>query len=232
MNNIRYAKAARERLSFGISGVPGLWARSQWWFVGIALAANVFLVGAWNAGPQGDASMGLAGVANAKIRTAGDDSLPEFRRVPGAELKEISKAERAADKVSKRFRIAGEAALAITADVWEVSTRKNIDPLTILAIIGAESGFNPLAESGVGAQGLGQVLGKYHPEKIARVRAKDGHILSVKDNIEELTNVYADCLKRFNGDEVKALQYYNGSLNDKSRKYSNRVLSLKKHLSA
>ncbi|MCP2871745.1 transglycosylase SLT domain-containing protein, partial [Salmonella enterica subsp. enterica serovar Typhimurium] len=52
-------------------------------------------------------------------------------------------------------------------DVYAAASRYKLDPLLLIALISVESAFNPTAESAWGAQGLTQVIPKYHPEKLA-----------------------------------------------------------------
>jgi hypothetical protein len=51
------------------------------------------------------------------------------------------------------------------AEAYETGTKAKLDPTLILAIMAVESGFNPFAQSNVGAQGLMQVMTKVHSEK-------------------------------------------------------------------
>ena len=43
--------------------------------------------------------------------------------------------------------------------------------------------------------------------------------------------IYAEYRTKFNGNQVLALQQYNGSLKDKSRRYSNKVMAMYRQLS-
>lgn len=134
---------------------------------------------------------------------------------------------RAAAWVSKRFHIAQEAAEHITREVFKSAKAHNFDPLLMLAIIGVESRYNPLAESSVGAMGLTQALPEFHPDKIAVISRREGHILNISDNIEFGSRVFGEYNRRFKGDSTLALQQYNGSLDDPRRAYSRKVLELR-----
>ncbi|MCV5245983.1 transglycosylase SLT domain-containing protein, partial [Escherichia coli] len=73
-----------------------------------------------------------------------------------------------ADHVSRRHRVAKVAVEQYVTDIYAAASRYKIDPLLMVALISVESAFNPTAESAWGAQGLTQVIPKYHPEKLAQ----------------------------------------------------------------
>ncbi len=71
--------------------------------------------------------------------------------------------------LSKRYRVAGDAANMLVAMSYSTAKEINIDPLLILAVMAIESGFNPFAESPMGAQGLMQVMSKVHHDKFQKL---------------------------------------------------------------
>ncbi|MBL8440943.1 MAG: transglycosylase SLT domain-containing protein, partial [Betaproteobacteria bacterium] len=72
----------------------------------------------------------------------------------------------ALDYVSRRYRVSTEALEPVFATAQSVGRNLRLDPLLIIAVIGVESGFNPLSQSSAGAQGLMQVLPRYHRDKL------------------------------------------------------------------
>lgn len=67
--------------------------------------------------------------------------------------------------LSKRYRVASDATNMLVSAAYQTAKDTKLDPLLILSVMAIESGFNPFAESPVGAQGLMQVMSKIHHDK-------------------------------------------------------------------
>jgi len=103
------------------------------------------------------------------------------------------------------------------------SLAENIDPLLLLSIISVESTFRPQSKSHAGAIGLTQVIPRWHPKELGRL-PNDGAIWSIPWNIYLGANIIKKYLNSHDNNLTHALQKYNGSLNDKTRRYSRKVL--------
>ncbi len=114
--------------------------------------------------------------------------------------------------------------------------RNGVDPLLILAVIAVESRFNPIAESEQGAVGLMQIVPRFHMDKVdaevdAGVDAAGPSFLPPRTNIAIGTRILKDSIRR-GGGEAAGLQLYNGSFDDESRAYANRVQVERRRLEA
>lgn len=96
-----------------------------------------------------------------------------------------------------------------------------IDLELLMAIIFVESTYKPHAESGVGAIGLMQVVPKWHLDKINQYGDVDV-LYDIRANIAIGTEILMEYVYK-EGNLRAALHRYNGSKNDKTLKYSNRV---------
>lgn len=90
--------------------------------------------------------------------------------------------------------------------VFKESDKQNVDPFLILSVLGVESTFNPSATNKSGARGLGQVIPKWHRDKI---RGRD--IMNIETNIEVSTQVFVDCLNKGNNSIYKAARCYSSN---------------------
>jgi soluble lytic murein transglycosylase-like protein len=88
-------------------------------------------------------------------------------KIPAADQKDAVPREQkwVTNWLSKRYRVAGDATNMLVAATYSTAKEVKIDPLLVLAVMAIESGFNPFAESPVGAQGLMQVMSKIHHAK-------------------------------------------------------------------
>jgi soluble lytic murein transglycosylase-like protein len=127
--------------------------------------------------------------------------------------------------VARTYRIATEAAEDVVLAASESARKLGLDPLLVLAVIAIESRFNPVAESDMGAKGLMQVIPKYHLDKLA-LHGGETAILDPWINVLVGAQILKEYVTRAGSLEA-GLQWYNGSANDESRAYSEKVLAEK-----
>jgi soluble lytic murein transglycosylase-like protein len=97
--------------------------------------------------------------------------------------------------LSKRYRIAPEPLGLLVATAYEAAPRARMEPTLVLAVMAIESGFNPYAQSPVGARGLMQVMTDLHLDKFA----PDTDRLAVLDpqaNLRAGVKVLRECMDR------------------------------------
>ena len=152
-----------------------------------------------------------------QIRYAGTplgDSSPELENQQHRAL---------AGSLSRRYRVAADAAEHLIGAAFEASRQVGIDPLLILAVMAVESRFNPIAESEFGAKGLMQVIPKHHQDKIEEA----GGAQAVLDPMSNIL-IGARILKQYirqTGSVESGLQVYNGALADTSNQYALKVIA-------
>jgi hypothetical protein len=113
--------------------------------------------------------------------------------------------------LSKKYNVAPEPVSALVAEAFEAGARAKLDPTLILAIMAIESGFNPFAQSAVGAQGLMQVMTNVHSDKYVGFGGK----LAAFDPIANLRvgiKVLQECVNRA-GSVEGGLKLYVGAGN-------------------
>lgn len=113
--------------------------------------------------------------------------------------------------LSKKYRVAPEPVSALVAEAYDIGDRVKLDPTLILAVMAIESGFNPFAQSPVGAQGLMQVMTGVHSDKYKNFGGK----LAAFDPVSNLrvgAKVLQECIQR-SGSLAAGLKFYVGAAN-------------------
>ena len=113
--------------------------------------------------------------------------------------------------LSKKYRVAPEPVSALVSEAYDIGSRTKLDPTLILAVMAVESGFNPFAQSAVGAQGLMQVMTKIHSDKYESFGGK----LAAFDPVTNLrvgVKVLQECIARAGSLEA-GLRFYVGAAN-------------------
>lgn len=134
----------------------------------------------------------------------------------------------ALDFVSRRYRVAGEALQPIFVAAQLAGRELHLDPLLIIAVIGVESGFNPFSQSVYGAQGLMQVVPRFHADKLPE-EAAPAAFLDPVTNVRVGASVLRESISRM-GSLEDGLQQFGGAANDPARRYSSKVLAEKQRL--
>ncbi len=133
----------------------------------------------------------------------------------------------ALDNVARRYRVSPEALIPVFEVAQLIGKERRIDPLLIVAVIGIESRFNPFAESAMGAQGLMQIIPRFHMDKVPE-GAGDNPLLDPEINIRVGVHVLEEAIHR-RGGLVAGLQSYAGS-SDSEGSYASKVLAEKERL--
>ncbi len=133
-------------------------------------------------------------------------------RATATNPKDLPKAQAAvAYWLSRKYGVAPEPIGALVAEAFATGSKTKLDPTLILAIMAIESGFNPFAQSPVGAQGLMQVMTKIHSDKYDGFGGK----LAAFDPVSNLrvgVKVLQECISRA-GSVEGGLKYYVGAAN-------------------
>ena len=126
--------------------------------------------------------------------------------------------------LSKKYRVAPEPLSALVSEAYDLGPDNQIEPTLILAVMAVESGFNPFAQSNVGAQGLMQVMTKVHEQKYQGF----GGTLAAFDPVANMrvgVSVLKECINRAGGLEG-GLKLYVGAGNLKDDQgYAAKVLA-------
>ena len=133
-------------------------------------------------------------------------------RATAAEPKDLPKQQAAvAFWLARKYGVAPEPLSVLVSEAFEIGAKTKLEPTLILAIMAIESGFNPFAQSPVGAQGLMQVMTKVHTEKYENF----GGNLAAFDPVTNLrvgVKVLQECIARA-GSIEGGLKYYVGAAN-------------------
>jgi soluble lytic murein transglycosylase-like protein len=114
--------------------------------------------------------------------------------------------------LSKKYHIAPEPLSALVAEAYDIGKRVQLDPTLILAVMAIESGFNPFAQSPVGAQGLMQVMTQVHSDKYQSFGGKFAAFDPLA-NLRVGVKVLQDCI-RVAGSVEGGLKSYVGAANE------------------
>lgn len=113
--------------------------------------------------------------------------------------------------ISRRYSVAQEPISRLVQEAWAVGKVAGVEPTLILAIMAIESGFNPFAQSHVGAQGLMQVMTGIHRDKYEIFGGRRAAFDPVT-NLRVGVQVLKECIARAGSLEA-GLKYYVGAAN-------------------
>lgn len=126
--------------------------------------------------------------------------------------------------LAKKYRVAGDATDMLVSAAYGTAKEIKLDPLLILSVMAIESGFNPFAESPVGAQGLMQVMSKIHHEKFQRLGGIKA-ALNPLVNIKVGSLILKDYVTRGGSVEAGLKLYVGAAAFDTDFGYGSRVLA-------
>ncbi len=126
--------------------------------------------------------------------------------------------------LATKYRVAPEPVAALVVEAHDIARETKLDAHLILAIAAVESGFNPFAQSPVGAQGLMQVMTGVHADKYLHFGGK----LAAFDPVTNLrvgVKVLQECIQRAGSVEAGLKYYVGAALHDGDGGYSAKVFA-------
>jgi len=131
--------------------------------------------------------------------------------------------------LSKRYRVANNATNMLVSTAYVTANETKLDPLLILAVMAIESGFNPFAESPVGAQGLMQVMSKIHHAKFQKMGGTQAALNPVA-NIRVGAQILKEYVTRGGSVEAGLKKYVGAAAFETDQGYGSKVLAEYKRL--
>lgn len=125
--------------------------------------------------------------------------------------------------LSRKYRVAPEPLSVLVAEAFNLGEKIKLDPTLILAVMAAESRFNPFSQSPYGAQGLMQVLTRVHTDKYEDF----GGTLAAFDPVSNLrvgVQVLVECIRRA-GSVEGGLGLYVGAVSTDASDYVTKVMA-------
>lgn len=161
------------------------------------------------------------GLSFASTLSAAINGLP----IPGVSKKQEQSLR---SYISRKYKVADDVVGAIVRTVFVLGDKNGIDPQLLLAVIAIESRYNPFAESGVGAQGLMQVMTSVHTDKL-RGTGGPASVFNPIVNIRVGAQILHDCVKR-RGSVSGGLACYVGATGPNDGGYGNKVLAERRRI--
>ncbi len=151
--------------------------------------------------------------------------LAGIERATAADPRDLPKQQAAvAFWLSRKYRVAPEPISALVAESYELGAKAKIDPVLILAVMAIESGFNPFAQSPMGAQGLMQVMTKVHSDKYSLFGGKWAAFDPVS-NLRVGVRVLEECIQRAGSTEGGLRLYVGAGPDTEDGGYVDKVLA-------
>jgi soluble lytic murein transglycosylase-like protein len=175
-------------------------------------------------------SLAAESAAEAQAPGLRPDSAEE-RVALAAALGDPGQHRRIASYLSKKYQVSSEATQLIVSAAYMTGHDTGVDPTLILAVMAIESRFNPFAESGMGAQGLMQVIPKYHLDKFEELGGKE-QVLNPVSNIKVGALILKDYISRFGGVEAGLKAYSGAAIAEDDAGYAAKVLGERERIRA
>lgn len=189
-----------------------------------AVVFVLFLIGGW-----ANNFVTIRSIASAMPKLAISTEAPSLPREGERAARPLTPAMTGAlDYVAQRYRVSAEALLPVFEAAQSAARERRLDPLLLIAVISVESRFNPFSESPMGAQGLMQIIPRYHLDKVTNAAA-DQPFLDPVINVRVGARILEEAI-RLQGGLVEGLQYYGGASNDDEQVYAGKVLAEKLRL--
>lgn len=159
-------------------------------------------------------------IAEGRAYKAGEATLDQVASTSGVQA--------TVDYLSRRYRVAATAIEPLVLAAQTAGGRTGLDPMLLVAVMAIESGFNPIAESPMGAQGLMQVIPRFHQDKLEAVSSSNS-LLDPIVNIQVGALVLKEYIRN-TGSLEAGLQKYAGAVSDDENQYATKVLAEKQRI--
>jgi soluble lytic murein transglycosylase-like protein len=192
-------------------------------------ALSPFAVANAGEAPRNGAAMATAGSADVGADAGSHAPADRFAlgaTVPSDKTSAATQRQQAlvTSWLSKKYRVATDATDMLVSAAYGTARDIKLDPLLILSVMAIESGFNPFAESPVGAQGLMQVMSKVHHDKFQQLGGVKAALNPVA-NIRVGSLILKDYVTRGGSVEAGLKQYVGAAAFDTDFGYGSKVLA-------